>query len=935
MYSFGFRSLLSAGLAALVFVAGARAEDAYYQVPIRELKLTEGKLPEGKESNSTWRRWQVAQFYDPYARVEGGGEVYFASNGDVRVAAQINQFDNVSLVVRTQAGKDVAGICVFPTADLKSMTKVRFKIDASQAKPEAKAAFLNAKERRLQELLARNLPGGAWFRHELRETIVQRTGKVPTPTPDRNLGRGRPGGFHGELDQDTFDLFTGGRAVSENLQLDRILTPAVATDKMVDVSSIEGITVAEIDWKQHMLPGEPQLDALANCIPADQHALIFRSFDAMIRTFDEADAQVTPLLRAAEPHAQDARSAERYKTQLCLEDSAIARAMGPQVISSVAITGSDPYLPTGTDVAILFETNQPTVLLSFLTAKQAAAKQKDANIQSTSAESNGVRYTGVRSADRSICSYVAELGNVVVVSNSTAQLERVIQAHAKKTPTLASLPEYRFFRQRYQRTNSEETGFLILTDAAIRRWCGPRWRIGSSRRTRAAAAMTELQAAHLKELANGKVEAGPLHTDLNVPEMGNLRLSPNGVESSTFGTLAFMTPIAELQLDRVTEGEAKSYETWRRNYQSYWRNAFDPIAVQFGVSKERLSADVTVMPLIAGTDYREFLDITKDVALPPDGCDRHADSLLHFAMALNTQSSQFKQINNFLSQPMAGLRFEPLSWVGKSISIWLDDDPIWKEVAASPDPDKFLQKQFNRLPLVLRIECADSLKMTLFLTALRAFIDQTAPGMTRWNAVQYNGQGYVKIEPARRGEMGLPGDFYICYATTPEALLFSLNESTLKKSLDRITAAAKAKQEGKPVPATKGGWIGESLALEISPGALAAARTAFSNSYQTAMQASAWSNLAILNEWKRLFPEQDSRALHARLWNVRLVCPGNGEYVWNDEFQTYASSVYGHPGQPKNGPLSPPAFANAAGIRLGLTFEKDGLRARAMLERKP
>ncbi len=32
----------------------------------------------------------------------------------------------------------------------------------------------------------------------------------------------------------------------------------------------------------------------------------------------------------------------RYERQLCLDDSQVARALGPAVISSVACTGSEP-----------------------------------------------------------------------------------------------------------------------------------------------------------------------------------------------------------------------------------------------------------------------------------------------------------------------------------------------------------------------------------------------------------------------------------------------------------------------------------------------------------------------------------------------------------------------------------------------------------------
>ena len=60
-----------------------------------------------------------------------------------------------------------------------------------------------------------------------------------------------------------------------------------------------------------------------------------------------------------------------------------------------------------------------------------------------------------------------------------------IERLAAVKESIASLDEYRFFRQRYKR--GDETAFVIITDGAIRRWCGPKWRISMSRRLRAAA----------------------------------------------------------------------------------------------------------------------------------------------------------------------------------------------------------------------------------------------------------------------------------------------------------------------------------------------------------------------------------------------------------------------------------------------------------------
>ena len=143
---------------------------------------------------------------------------------------------------------------------------------------------------------------------------------------------------------------------------------------------------------------------------------------------------------------------------------------------------------------------------------------------------------------------------------------------------------------------------LILTDAAIRRWCGPRWRIGASRRTRVAAVLAELQAQYLDDLARGEFKAGPLSLENPPAGMGELQLTPEGVISSTYGTLEFLTPIAELNLDMVTPEERNAYDFFRSRYQRSWREFFDPIALRFVIQPDRMGIDLSVMPLIVGSE---------------------------------------------------------------------------------------------------------------------------------------------------------------------------------------------------------------------------------------------------------------------------------------------------------------------------------------------
>ena len=220
-------------------------------------------------------------------------------------------------------------------------------------------------------------------------------------------------------------------------------------------------------------------------------------------------------------------------------------------------------------------------------------------------------YGGVESSDRKISSYITRVGNAVAVTNSKYQLDRLAAVHNGKAKCLADLPEYKFFRIRYPRGDKAESALVFLSDAAIRRWCGPRWRIADARRTRARAVLAELQASQLKALVRHKVEPGPIHTDLPILGGGELRLTPDGVISSVYGTLDFMTPIAEMPLDEVTQDEAQSYQAWRDGYQRNWSWGFDPIGLRISLGNKKLAADLTIMPLILNSEYGQFTEISK------------------------------------------------------------------------------------------------------------------------------------------------------------------------------------------------------------------------------------------------------------------------------------------------------------------------------------
>ena len=910
---------------AFVGHAIAQTTEAFFNLPWSALKLS--SLQQTGNDTRKPLRDEMSSELRWHAVLDGEGEIY-VNDPDLR--PWTDQFSpRATVAIRVPKARAITGrVYVFKRGGA-AVQEFQFQIAASEARPETRTNFFTAKASHFQRLLDANPPGAAWFRHEMREATKQsgNTNALEADSLPRFNNRRR----ESEL-EDSYDLFSGGRAMSENLQLDRVLPTTAATNETVALTNLTGITVKEMDWKKLIADVKPETDPLAAFLPADQHAIFFPSFQAMTEMIDEADANGTPVLQLLEPRAEDSGARERYQKQLCLGLSEVSRLLGPTVVASTAFTGSDPFLRVGTDIAILFEARNPELLKTFIGAQQKTAQTANAEAKAVKGSVAGVAYTGMVSPDRSVCSYLATISNVVIVCNSLQQLENLAAVAQAKTPALTSQDEYTFFRQRYPRTDKTESAFVVLTDATIRRWCGPQWRIADSRRTRAAAVMAELQAANLPALAAGQATNGMLTSPFSLPDAGEFRLTKQGVTSTTYGSLNFMTPIAELSLPNVTRAEADGYTRWRDTCQNNWRQFFDPIAIRFSISREQLAAEITVMPLILGTDYREIIEVSAGAHIAPTAGDPHTNSLLHVILGINPQSKPVQEAGNFVGNMVPGLKANPLAWLGQSVSFYADEDPFWERVKQATNADDFLEHNYSQLPIALHLEVKNSLGLAVFLTALRAYVDQTAPQMTTWQNLDHQGQAYVKITQKNPEPGDELKDLAIYYAVTPRSLVLTLNEPLLKRALERQAGRASTNVVSQALPNIPP-WLGANLCLRMEQSFFAAIQAMARDSYQGRLQQLAWNNLPILNEWKKLYPDQNPVQVHETFWGTKLLCPGGGAYVWNEKFQTMESTVFGHPGAPKTS--STKAMAGVTRGQLGVSFENQGLSARAILNRTP
>ena len=238
--------------------------------------------------------------------------------------------------------------------------------------------------------------------------------------------------------------------------------------------------------------------------------------------------------------------------------------------------------------------------------------------------------------------------------------------------------------------------------------------------------------------------------------------------------------------------------------------------------KERLAGDLTVMPMIVGSEYRDMLAVSRGAEFGPHDGDAH-DALAQALLAINTQSPLFRQADGFASaigqgRQTPGAPAVGLSWVGHWGMLYADDDPFWRQLAqvTSADRDKFMDKNWNRLPVAAEIDVTSNLRLMAFLAGARAFVEQTAPAITVWESLKYKDQPYVKVTAAERGPSTTPAakpqEARVYYAIADGRLIVSFREDVLQRALDRSLArqaAAKPQPPARPQPPVPAAWLGK------------------------------------------------------------------------------------------------------------------------------
>ncbi len=423
---------------------------------------------------------------------------------------------------------------------------------------------------------------------------------------------------------DLFSLGTGLLALHESLQLSELINPRDSDVKReIAMSELDPPRLPSLPYEEMIKGHKIDVNEEAGFVPDDWAYLRFTSGDELLSFALEADRWIRHLIVFYGNEAREKEMVLQQFEHLGLPDPRALPALYKALPGPITITMSDLFLREGTDVTVILPAAVPALFFG---------------------ESKG-KAEEISEEQRPYKRHAANVNGRVVLSTSRTALDKVVSLAEKAADTqppegtLAACADFLHMRSLLP-ASADESGFIYLSDAFLRRLVGPRLRIKESRRVRCASHLrTIVNAGQLFTEERGArpatvdelVEKGYLEElTLRCPHSGAYSLDEGSVPScSVHGCLGFgrLTPNIDLSMDKADENEAWAYRRFSRAYTNFWRRYFDPVGISIKRNDEDFEIDVMVLPLAQGSLYRNLASFAGGAPIESGAGPVHPDTV--------------------------------------------------------------------------------------------------------------------------------------------------------------------------------------------------------------------------------------------------------------------------------------------------------------------
>ncbi len=412
--------------------------------------------------------------------------------------------------------------------------------------------------------------------------------------------------------------------------------------------------------------------------------------------------------------------------------------------------------------------------------------------------------------------------------------------------------------------------------------------------------------------------------------------------SKRYGRNNFMTPNIEITLGKVSEEEAADYRRFIKEYNSFWREYFDPIGIRFKL-KDGIRVDTCILPLINNSIYNTLTGLIGGQPVNLDGNRSLPGDIFSLSLKIRNR----KMLDElFLSQYLDGERLTPKigdilpsAVFGKQLNIHMRDTyPLvdfdgrhvandifrWGISKSEIFFGFFAWSMFHPLRISLPLKKKKEAEILL-----NYIINDLTVKSDRYLKIRKYSYKYrkdlirvVKITLFRTISLRL----YLSIKN--KTLHISTNEEYLKKAL-----AYEKEKKWKSFKGSTG-----NISTVYRPREMKREKNIYRANIMESAQAASFRNFATIKLLNYLFPEKSNLPdLSLRYFGFKPVCPMGGKYSLDRRSGEVKNSLFGSLSRPeirfqelKSDDLK--RFFNTKRIKLNLSFTKEGIMTQILTE---
>jgi len=380
-----------------------------------------------------------------------------------------------------------------------------------------------------------------------------------------------------------------------------------------------------IQWPELLVPDshrDGEVEAISKYVPQECFYVRFGSLSNYLWLNDLLKRNGGDLANLVSSRRVALHLTEGLQRQLALKQSELARLFGDSVVKDVALIGRDTYTREGAAMGMLFQAKQSDVLANDINQnrKAAVARFKDQGATLQAIQISGKAVSFLSTPDNRLRSYYVQRGDFHLVTTSRSIAQRFIELETQPT-SLANSPAFQHARA-LMPLNRNDTIFVYLSTEFFRELYSPTYRVELRRRLQSVVEMELFQLAQAAAQNEGLgylseeelVSTGFLPSKFGQRADGSqIVIGEDSLADSIRGGRGHFIPIADVDIQAMTEQEANDFEQLRQFHHSQWQQ-MNPVLAGIHRFKlndeglERVSLDLRMSPF-QRSNYSQFVSM--------------------------------------------------------------------------------------------------------------------------------------------------------------------------------------------------------------------------------------------------------------------------------------------------------------------------------------